>query len=214
MIGDGLIDKCRRMKAVAYRASSFFAPTVAYVKIDGASVEFHISNENRENFVGAIEYRILDSKNSLIYSNEESCIVSASSSKFLFTRDFSEYISGRENECVLEYSLRSGSNLVYRSSPIFVEPKRFKFEDPFIESDITGSDRKYSITMSAHAFAMGVEISFAETDVLMSENYINITHNSPVKVSFTVLGGVTTADQLKSELSIKSVFDIGNGKNQ
>ena len=211
MVGDGLIDIGRRMKAVAYRASKFFAPTVAYVKIDGTSVEFHVSNENRSNFVGVIEYRILDSKNNLIHKSEESCIVSASSSKFLFTRDFSEYISGRECECVLEYSLHSGSNLVYRSSTIFVEPKRFKFEDPFIESDISGSDRKYSITLSAHAFAMGVEISFDETEVLINENYINITHNSPIKISLTVLGGVTTAEQLKSELRIKSVYDIGNG---
>ena len=213
MIGDGLIDRCRRMKAVAYRASRFFAPTVAYVKIDGTNVEFHVSNESRENFIGVIEYKILDSKNSLIYSSEESCIVSASSSKFLFTRDFAEYISGRENECVIEYSLHSGSNLVYRSSTIFVEPKRFKFEDPFIESEITGSDRKYSVTLNAHAFAMGVEIGFDDTDVLINENYINITQNSPIKISFTVLGGVTTAEKLRSELCIKSVYDIGRVKD-
>jgi hypothetical protein len=58
---------------------------------------------------------------------------------------------------------------------------------------------------------MGVEISFDETEVLINENYINITHNSPIKISLTVLGGVTTAEQLKSELRIKSVYDIGNG---
>ena len=211
MIGGGLIDTGRRMKAVAYRAARFFSPTVAYVKIDGTSVEFHVSNESRANFVGVIEYKILDSKNNLIYRNEESCIVSASSSKFLFARDFSEHVAGRECECVLEYSLQSGGNLVYRSSAIFVEPKRFKFEDPFIESDISGADRKYSITLAAHAFAMGVEIGFTDTEVLINDNYINIAQNSPIKISFTVLGGVTTAEKLRSELTVKSVYDIGNG---
>ncbi len=213
MISDGLIDISHRTKAVAYGAARFFAPTVAYVRLDGSFAEFYVSNESRSNFVGTLEYKILDSKNNLIYRNEESCIVSSSSSKFLFTRDLTEHISGRECECVLEYSLHSGSNLVYKSSSLFVEPKRFKFEDPFIESEICGEDKKYSITLTSHAFAMGVEIAFENTDVIINENYINITQGLPTKISFAVLGGVTTAEKLKSELRIKSAYDIGNGVN-
>ncbi|MBQ7386810.1 MAG: hypothetical protein IJW03_01450 [Clostridia bacterium] len=211
VISDGLIDVNYRTKAVAYRAARFFSPTAAYAKAEGSVVEFYVSNESRSNFVGVIEYRILDSANNLIHKNEESCIVNSSSSKFLFTRDFSEYIAGRECECVLEYSLHSGSNLVYRSSMIFVEPKKFKFLDPFIESEISGADKKYSLTLTSHAFAMGVEIDFENTDVVINDNYINITQNMPIKISFTVIGETTTAEKLKSELCIKSVYDIGNG---
>ncbi len=211
VISDGLIDVDNRPKALSYYALRFFAPTVAYAKADGDVVEFYISNESRSNFVGVIEYKILDSKNNVIHKNEESCIVNSSSSKFLFTRDFSEYIAGRERECVLEYSLHSGSNLVYKSSMLFVTPKRFKFEDPFIESDIVGEDKKFSITLTSHAFAMGVEIDFENTNVILNENYVNITQNLPIKISFSVVGGVTTAEKLKSELKIKSVYDIGNG---
>lgn len=209
VVGDGLLDFSLRHKAVSYKAAGFFAPTVLYARMVGSTLELYASNESRADFDGAVEYSVINSENKVIHKEEQLCRIDFSSSRLLFTRDLSEYISGRENELYIEYVLKSGSNTVYKNTLLLVEPKRFEYKDPEIEAYISGSDKKYSITLSAKAFAQGVELDFLGCDAVFNDNYFDITSSAPMKISFNVLGGVTTAEKLQSELRIKSMYDIG-----
>ena len=209
VVGDGLLDFSLRHKVLSYKASEFFAPTVAYARMMGSTLELYASNESRADFDGVVEYAVIDSKNKVIHKEEQLCRIDFSTSRLLFTRDLGDLISGHENEYYVEYSLKSGSNTIYKNTLLLAEPKRFKYEDPEIEAYISGSDKKYSITISAKAFAQGVELDFLGCDAVFNDNYFDITSSAPMKISFNVLGGVTTAEKLQSELRIKSVYDIG-----
>ncbi len=196
-------------RATQYAAARFFAPIYLHAEhIDDGRVVFYISNERRQSFVGTIEYRIADSNNSTVHKGSEQCVIERHTAKLVLERDFGEYLRGHENEYYLECYLRDPLGVYSQSVTLFVPEKHFKFRDPEIKSQIVGSDRRFSITLTAKAFARAVEISFAHTDAVFYDNYVDITADSPLKISFTLTGGMSTVDKLTSELVIRSIYDV------
>ena len=63
------------------------------------------------------------------------------------------------------------------------------------------------MTLTATAFAKGVEISLGDIPVYLSDNYIDITSAAPVKVTMTV-GSLETVERVRSMLKVRSVYDI------
>lgn len=209
VVGDGPIDCNKRAKAVSYRAAKFFAPTVVYATLEGTCAHIYISNETRNDFAGMLVCKIINSKNDIIHVEQRDCTCDKSSSTLVCMRDFAEYVSGHEHEYYLEYELKDGALVVSKGVSLFVPEKRFVYENPNIKAEIIGADRKFSITLTAEAFAQGVEIDFIGHNAVFFDNFIDITSNMPMKLSFGVIGSLTTAEKLKSELRIKSVYDIG-----
>ncbi len=210
LVSDSLLDSHYRPKAAAYKASGLFSPVAVFAQAEGLTACFTASNESRKPFIGVLEYRIADKYNRTVHRAEESCVIESSQSKRLFTRDLSEWVSGHEREYYLEYSLREGSLAVSGGTLLFTPAKRFDFADPKITAHIAGADRRFTVTLSAAAYARYVELDFENTDAIFHENYIDITTCSPIKISFTVTTSVTTAEHLMSELKIRSVYDIGS----
>ena len=129
------------------------------------------------------------------------------SSKKLFTKDLSEYVSGHEEEYYLEYYIREGLSISSRGTLLFTEPKNFRFADPKIDAKIVGRDKRYSITLSANAYAKDVEIDFGDADAVFYENYVDLTQNAPYKISFVLVNGEDSAEALAGSLKIRSLYD-------
>ena len=201
------IDSAARRKALGFYEHRLFAPISLYADNKNGVVTFSASSQRRLDFAGTLEYRIADSKNVTIYKNSEALEFDSMSAGELFARDFSDYIQGHENEYYLEYSLREGATTIYSDVLLFVPEKHFAFEDPKIDFNISGSDKRFSITLTAGAFAKDVELYFESVDAIFSENYLNLTQSTPLKITFNTLGGLETATQLKRELKIRSIFD-------
>ena len=53
-----------------------------------------------------------------------------------------------------------------------------------------------------------MEIDFDGVDVVLDNNYIDLTSEAPVKLNFTVIGGMETSYHLKDALNIRSVYDL------
>ena len=205
------IDSSATWKALHYYSKSFFSPLLLVPKhVGGGRVEFYISNERRQSFVGNLEYRITDNKNKIIYTASEQCVVERGSIKHVVDRDFSSYISGHENEYYLDCSLRDPMGVFSHVTMTFVPEKHFKFLPPNIKAQVVGSDKRFSVTLSADAYAKGVEISFADRDAVFSENYVDITTSAPIKISFNIVGGYETAEHLNRTIKIKSLYDVAN----
>ena len=203
------IDSSDRWKAQQYAARSFFTPTLVYAEADGATVGFSVSNERRLAFVGEVEYRILDNKNNLVFKGCEQVAVTEMSARKVFTKDFAEYISGHEREYYLEYLLREGSSVIYRDTLLFVRDKEFSFTEPSIRFEVAGSDRRFSITLAAEAFAKDVEIEFSLDGVILTDNYIDLSSPAPVKISVNTLSPLVTAEELSSSVKVRSMYDVG-----
>ncbi len=209
-VSDSMVDYFCRPKAVEFYAERFFNPIYLIPKRDGGRVGFAISNEKRQSFEGFVYYKILDAQNNIVYHGSDDVKVPEMSTLAFEGRDFTDVVSGHENEYYLEYGLREGALTVSRGTLLFVKPKRFKFCDPKIKSQISGTGRMMSITLRAEAFAKDVEISFPGHDVLLKDNYFDITSSAPVKVDFVLLSGSVNSFDLEEALRIKCVNNISN----
>lgn len=203
------MDSSARWKVLQYRTVKAFAPVlVSCENLGGGKLSFRISNEHRKSYVGTLEYRLLDRKNRQITSASLECVVEAGSVSAPLVADVGEYITGRERDCYVEYSLRDGVSQTSRGTLFFVPKKHFNFADPEIKYEIVGSDRRFSITLSASAFASDVELSFEDSDAVLFDNYFDITSSAPMKIAFNVIGGIETAEHLARTLRIRSVYDV------
>ncbi len=202
------VDCFGRRKALHYKVESAFRPLAVFAERSGYTVGFSVSNGRRLAFVGVLEFKIIDNKNRVIYKEFVDCQVGKNASKKIMSKDLKEYISGHENEYYLEYYIKEGLSVASKGTMLFTKPKSFNFLDPKIKADITGRDKRYSITLAQDAYAKGVEISFDGYDVLLSENYFDLTQSSLYKISFTILSGEDSTYALASALRIRSLYDI------
>ena len=196
-------------RATHYMASGFFGPICLYPKHLGEGrVQFLVSNEKRQSFSGMLEYRLADRENRTVFKGSEPCVIERATAKEIFSYDFGELISGHERDYYLECCLRDSLGAFSRSFTLFVPEKHYKFKDPEIKAEISGAERRYSVTLTASSFARGVELSFAESDAVFFDNYFDLTAGSPVKIQFTTTGGSDDAEHLRDTLRIKTVYDV------
>ena len=212
-VSDSSLDCYAGWKPLQYYSQRVFAPVIISCEYKGEGcVSFYISNERRQSFVGTLDYRIIDKNNRVLYTESAPCEIDRSSSKHLFSRDLSASVIGREREIYLEYVLRDPTGIHSRDVLFFVQPKRFDFVDPDIRAEVMGSDRRFSVTVSASAFASAVELEFPESDVVLSDNYLDLTSGAPVKLSLAVTGGIETAQHLARTMKIRSLYDLKRPK--
>ena len=210
LVSSSSIDSDARWKALQYYSSRFFDAVTAFAYANGTCVDFYVCSERRTELSGVLEYRILDSKNRLVLREEEAITLASMSSKRLRTRDFSDTVSGHENEYYLEYLVREGNSVLSRDTLLFVAPKAFIFEDPHIKAEVVGSDRRFSITLTADSFAKDVELDFTESDAIFFDNCFDVTVGAPIKISVNIVRGFDTAEHLQRTLKIRSLFDINH----
>ena len=209
-VSDSMLDYFTNPKATPSYAASFFAPVLLIPKAEGGKVSFAVSNEGRQEFEGFIYYRILDNQNNVIYHGTDDVKVPEMSVLAFEGRDFTEVIAGHEHEYYLEYGLREGAIAISKDTLLFVKAKRFAFLDPAIKTHISGVGRTLTMTLSAETFAKDVEISFDGMDVQISENYLDITSPSPVKVTLNVMNkSAVSSFELENALRLRCVNTIG-----
>ncbi len=96
-----------------------------------------------------------------------------------------------------------------RQTLLFVLPKDFAWKEPHIQVEIQDRADGVEITVSASSFAKYVEIDFKEADVVLSDNYVDVTSPAPV----TVFAKTSySAAVLRDQLQIQSVYNIGRAE--
>ena len=208
VISSSAIDYRGRWKPLQYYCNRFFAPVELYAMAEGGVVKFSVSNLRRTDLIGTLEYRIADASNYTVFKASEPVEISSMTEGEIHSADLSEIIGGHEQEYYLEYYLKEGASAVSRKTLLFVPEKHFNFKKPFISAKITGQDRRFSLALSGVNFVKDLEIGFDGVDVVLSENYIDLTSEAPVKIDFQVTGAIETATHLHDVLEIRSVWDL------
>lgn len=208
VISSSAIDCRGRWKPLQYYSARHFAPLALYADIVGGKVFFSASSQRRTDCIGSLEYRIADGSNYTVFRDSIPVEIAAISSGEIHIADVSEYITGHETEYYLEFCIKEGSSVISKSTALFVPEKHFEFKKPTMKTVISGQERRYSITLSANCFVKDLEISFDGVDVVLDDNYIDLTGEAPVKVNFTVVGGIETSYHLKDVLQLHSVYDL------
>jgi beta-mannosidase len=209
LISESTLDLDAGWKAAHYYAAEFFSPIAIDAEIFDSQVTFFAYNNKPTAAFGKLEYRIIDSECNLIYKNTEDIEIEESSGKKIFTRDFTEYVGANPGDRVLEYIFTDAAGLSFRGSKLFSSHKSFEYKDPKIKAEVTGSDRRFSITLTAEAYAGAVELGLTDIPAVFSDNYFDITTKAPVRVEITLTELPETVKNIKKQLKIRCINEIG-----
>ncbi len=204
-----MIDFGGRFKAAYYRSKRMFAPLKLIINKTGScAFSFSLSNESKKSACATVRYSLKDAENNPVYAGSLTLSAEKYSSSLPVEIDLSEYVKEHEREYYLEYILLTELGKIDSGAKLFVAPKHFRFADPVILSEISGSGRDFTLTVRASALAKDVMFSFEKTDAVFEDNCIDITDSSVRRISFTT-EGVMSAERLMRELLVMSVFNIG-----
>ena len=202
------VDFFGRWKAAHYGLLRIFSPFSVLHKRSGYSVSFTAYNDRVKEYSGTVTYRVMDSENRELYRGSLECqSLAPAGAVELGTVNLAEYIDGYERERYLAYSYNDGIRT--REATVFFVPKKhFKFRNPAIRATVSGSGRRFDVTLYSEGFAGRVWLEFRNTDALFSENGFDITYNAPMRVSLET-AEVISAERLEAELQIISLYDAG-----
>ena len=195
-------------KPLHYYEREFFAPVRISVVVNGTRAKFTVSNDMRQDYVGIFAYAIMNNKNRPVFRDSFPIRARASSNLEVHNVDLGSAINGHENEYYLMYSVSDKTNEASKGTYLFTKTKRYNFNKPEFEVDVTGNGMEFVATIGADCFVKGVEISFDGLEVMTDRNYFDITGMAPVRVRLST-PRMTTVEKLKRVMKIRSVWDLG-----
>jgi len=202
------IDYYGRPKAFCYLAREFFAPVTVCVSNSGGRVGFCVSCLSRKRFEGTVTFALYTCDNICVKEFRRDVSCEAMSVSTHISEDMTAYMQDDLSSYFITYSLADSKGIITSGTSLFVPSKRFKFSDPAIRAELTGSGRDYQLTLSAKSYAANVYVDFRGCDAVFSDNFFDMLADVPVKISVHV-PDVTTAQAMKKTLKILSVYDIG-----
>ena len=164
----------------------------------------NISNETMKDFEGSIQLKLCRNDFSVIEEKTVSvnvgCLTSCDvfSMKVVPEDKYSNYM-------VAVMQDKSG-NTIMTQTELFVKPKHYEWKEPRIQTDFVQVEGGVDIVVSADCPAKGVELDFKNLDCVLSENFFDITSRKPKHVFAKT---DYSAEELKHNLIIRSVYDIG-----
>jgi beta-mannosidase len=174
-------------------------------------VQLWVSNERREQFTGAVEWQLEDSRGSALRSGRLPVTAAPGQSLACADLDFTDLLAADNRDRVhLGYRLLSGATEVSAGTVLFTLPKNCHFERPRIEVDIQDLGDRYEILVTTDYFAKSVVLDTQVGDCVFSDNWIDVSPGRPRPVTAlkaeTV--GIESAEALRQNLIVRSLNDI------
>lgn len=198
------VDYFGRYKALHYAARRFYAPIACGLFREDGYVTLNVANEKRSDFRGFVKMRILRRDFTSVREEGYEVSVPALSSKDV-CRMSEEFVGDIYGEYMVAELYDEFGDLVTTRCQLFTCEKYFLFENPNLSASITEEAGEIKIHISASSFAKAVEIDFDDLDVILSDNYFDITDSDGVTVT---VRGKADAEKLKGSIRLKSVYDI------
>jgi beta-mannosidase len=204
------IDYYGRWKALHYYEKRFFAPIMISCEEEGEmtqrphcieephdiekSAKLNVANETMSDITGKVRWALRNPKAEILKKGEEAVTVPALTSIWLDKLDFSN-CNELSNYLTFEFVMEE--KVISSGSCLFTAPKHFELVDPCL----TVQEQGNRLVVKAKAYAKSVEISNAEGDLKLSDNYFDVNGE---EVWVEILSGSTKG------LKIRSVYDIGS----
>lgn len=204
------IDSAGRWKALHYEAKRFFAPVLLAAFEEGTDVSFAVSNETLTDRALTIRWRVLDTSFSEYARGKVPVQCGALSAVKLPALSFAKALAEDLDHRYLAYELVDEYGAVLcKKAVLFEKPKHFAWRKPEISVAFTEKDGKTAITLSSDTFAKGVCLSFDDADVVLSDNYFDLTDGKRITVTVEkIIAGNADMASLQASLQICSVYDI------
>jgi beta-mannosidase len=207
------IDYDRRWKALQYFCKRFYAPVLLSAVEDGDVVQFHISNETRKEFQGKVSWRLRDNRAHVVKEESFEVTVDALSASCVEKADFSDTFRTETDrrKYYVEYLLEDANGKVMDSVMQFVEFKHFEYLEPTIDIAFKENTSEFVLTFSSDVYVKDVCLDLKHKDCVFSDNWFDIHGDRKVEITIekNSVGQQLTLEELKKELTIMSMYDIG-----
>ena len=207
-VSSSLIDFYQREKAAMYSALSFSSSVTVNVATFKESAKFTIINGSKKACSLRLVYALYDTSNKCFTEIRKNIEIEPLSTLYVAEEDFSKYMEGDKGKYYLIYQLYDYNGIVDKGCEIFVPLKHFKFNNPEIDAEITGSAKKFIIKLTSTSFVCAVSVSFKDIDAKFSSNFVSILPKEPTVISVE-LDEVNVVEKLTNNLIIQTPYSIG-----
>ena len=198
------VDSNLRYKALHYAAKKFYAPVEMGLFLEGDKLSVNICNETMKDFEGEVRLYITTSDFNVKEENILKIKVDSLTSKDVISVNAN--MSDAYNTFMYADLYDKDGNFVVRNTQLLCEAKHFEFKKPEIKAEVTSDGQTATFKVTSNVFAKGVNIDFDGIDLVLSDNFFDITNNEPYTVTAKT---EYSAEKLKKSLKIMSVYDIG-----
>ena len=198
------VDSNLRYKALHYAAKKFYAPVEMGLFLEGEKLSVNISNETMEDFEGEVRLYVTSSDLAVKEEYIEKVSVDSLKSKDVIT--ISVDMTDKYNTFLYADLYDKDGSFVTRNTQLLCEAKHFEFKKPEIKVELCDIDGGVEFKVSSNVFAKGVYIDFDGIDLVLSDNFFDLTDGKPYTVTAKT---ECNAEQLKKAIKIMTVYDIG-----
>ena len=198
------VDSNLRYKALHYAARKFYAPIEMGLFLEDDTLTVNVSNETMKDFDGELKLYVRTSS----FEVKDECVrkISVGSLKSSDVMSVKVDMSDAYNTYVYADLFGNDGNFVCRNTQLLVAAKHFDWEKPNITVDVCDIDGGVKLSVSSDVFAKGVFIDFDGIDLVLSDNFFDITDAKPYTITAKT---EYCAQELKKAIKIMSVYDIG-----
>lgn len=205
------IDYYGRWKALHYMAKNFYAAVAGSLARTDKFVETHIQNETRSDKKCKVVITLKTMEFTELHQDTFELTVPALSAVKITERDYTELVSGKEDQVFLEAVFTDDQGNSSTEVAVFLPYKHLALQQPKITCEVTEVEVGYNIILNAERFACFVELDFAESDAIFSDNFFYLTGNTPkvIELAKVDLSGapIKDAKDLSEKLLIRSLRD-------
>ena len=198
------VDSNLRYKALHYAAKKFYAPVEMGLFLEGNALSVNISNETMNDFEGELRLYTSTSEFEVKSENISKVNVAKLTSRDVITVNVD--MSDVYNTFIYADLYDNHGNFVMRNTLLLTPAKHFDFKKPEIKVDVRDIDGGVELRVSSNVYAKGVFLEFDGIDLVLSDNFFDITNNTPYVVTAKT---ERSAEEVKKAINIKSVYDIG-----
>jgi len=198
------IDSNLRYKALHYAAKKFYSPVAMGLFLENDTLTVNIANETMSDFSGEIKLCISNSD----FEEKKVCKQKFTVDKLSSNDVFSVKVDfeNQYDEFIYVDLYDDKGNFISRQIQLFTVPKHFNWKKPELKVDISDCEGGVEITVSSDVFAKGVNIDFDGFDLVLSDNFFDLTNSD----KYTVKSETSfSAEELRNAVKIMSVYDIG-----
>lgn len=206
------IDYFGRWKALHYYAKRFYNPTLISCD-DSNPVKpvLNVSNETLETLNCQYRWRLRNNKAQILLEGVGELEIAPLTSQDIAVCDLGGQLESRHDkrEKYLEYSLVRDGEVISRGVTLFVRPKEFEFEKPYISVSGAENEQSFVVTLCAQNFAKSVCLDLEEGDCVFSDNWFDIHGSEPVTVTVNKRGcsKKMTLEEFMDRLTVQSNYE-------
>ncbi|HEV2486049.1 MAG TPA: glycoside hydrolase family 2 protein [Terracidiphilus sp.] len=201
------IDYYGRWKALQYYARRFYAPLMVSPHVEDGAVKVYIVSDKTEAQKATLRVRLMGFDGKVLLEEKRDISVEPLTSKMYLEWPISKLMqfgASDTSRVFVAADLITDGTQISRNLTYLVPTKEAHLIPAHLAVEAKGETGKYKITVSSPVLARDVYLSFGKLDARISDNYFDLLPGELVEVG---VESNATLDQLKAEMSVKSLTD-------